>query len=148
LRAKVLRVRGWNHGLHETEAGWTYGNSQNDDRGVPSAQFLLAADLRPKGSKSAGAVLADAWSDLTRRAELAGPMTLRSDRGFIVQSALFIKHVEPEPESTHKLMAEIRVNRKTRTSYLVIFETPTSKWESEWRRGEAIVNSLVLNDEV
>jgi hypothetical protein len=148
LRAKVLRVIGWNHGLDETEAGWTYSNSENDDRGVPSAQFLLAADLRPKGTKNAEAVLADVWRDLERRVEPEGSTTLRSDRGFLVQRAVFIRHLEQEPESTHRLLVEVRVSRKTLASYLIIFEAPTSRWGSGWKRGEAIVNSLVLNDGV
>jgi len=39
-------------------------------------------------------------------------------------------------------------NPKTNTLYLFIFESPETNWDSAWKIGKQILDSLVIDDEI
>jgi hypothetical protein len=147
IRAKVLKVIGWNFAFDRTEAGWTYSSGENDERGIPSATYVLAVVKRGQ-AKPAGALADELMTGNTRGESLIGDARRPNRAGFATRSGFFVRQVEPEPEQTHRVFIEVLVSRRTGTAYVALFEAPSSLWDQEWKIGEVIVNSLRVRDDV
>jgi len=39
-------------------------------------------------------------------------------------------------------------NSRTNTLYLILFESPESSWNEAWSKGEVILESFLLDDEI
>lgn len=55
---------------------------------------------------------------------------------------------DTDPSGTTVVQTLMVANPKTNTLYLLIFESPESTWDSAWKIGKQIMDSLALDDEI
>jgi hypothetical protein len=144
LKARVLRLVGWNHAIHDVVDGRGYMSYVNDDLGVPLASFGLY-ERRPISRKvPPERVVSDLMAESTQKFEAKGPIRRFNDGPFTGASGFFSRGVQPEEGTTHNLYVKVVVSKATRTGYLFIFETPEKAWVKQWKIGQIVVNSVRL----
>ena len=74
-------------------------------------------------------------------------ISVRKHASFAAASCEFDLPRKDGGEPVHVFYLAI-VNRRTRTSYLAIFEAPASQWAEAWRHGLAILDGLALADQL
>ena len=142
IKAAFLRPKGWYFQQENDKGTLAYFITQEEIKN--GGEFLTGLTINVFHPKNSSVEYARSF--IEDRATKNHGKKWAKDVGPFREFGCLCKVVDEGGRTmTHTLMV---ANPKTNTLYLFIFESPEAEWETAWKTGEKIMDTLVLDDEI
>lgn len=142
IKAAFLKPKGWFFEQENDKGTLAYFITKEEIKNGGEFQTGLTINVfHPKNS-----AVAHAEGFIDDRVAKTHGKKFQRDFGPFREFACLCKVIdEAGATTTHTLMV---ANPKTNTLYLFIFESPVAEWDTAWKTGQKIMDTLVMDDEI